>query len=70
MDGWSLNIISREISLIYNASVKNHFNPLKPVLINYSQYVNWQNQYLDSDQAKKSNEYWKRRLMIIQKFLG
>lgn len=66
IDGWSLNILSREIELIYNSSTKHKYNPLKAIEINYAQYVYWQRQYLVSEEAQEKIQYWKNELHNMQ----
>ena len=61
-DGWSLEVLSKEIILIYNALLKNAPIPLQPLAIQYKDYTLWKKS--DSEQAKlkKSEDYWLQHL--------
>lgn len=61
-DGWSLEIISKELMEIYDAIVNGKAPNLTPITIHYKDYANWQNQLLESPELKAQKEYWEEKL--------
>lgn len=61
-DGWSLEIVSKELMEIYNAIVNGQAPNLTPLTVHYKDYANWQNQLLESPELKAQKEYWEEKL--------
>ena len=55
-DGWSINVIIKEISQIYSDLKQNRKPLLEPLKIQYKDYTYWQNTLLENTQHLK--EYW------------
>jgi len=61
-DGWSLGILIREFSELYNAFVLDE-KPMLPVLdVEYADYAYWQKEYLSGDGYKELSQYWSKHL--------
>lgn len=61
-DGWSIGILIRELSSLYKAFVKNEPSPLAQLDIQYSDYSEWHNEFLESAAVRHQMEYWKKTL--------
>ena len=69
-DGWSINIIVKELSLIYNALLRKE-EPKQPSKekeeIDYKEYSQWQRNQLENETYLALNQdYWKRVLQEHQ----
>ena len=61
-DGWSLGVLSRELSVLYNAFRRGEPSPLEPLPIQYADYAVWQRQQLQGEGLDRLLQYWRRRL--------
>lgn len=61
-DGWSMGLLVNEFSALYNSFVKNEPNPLPELPIQYSDYANWQRQWLNGNVMDSFINYWKHQL--------
>ncbi|MDI5895996.1 non-ribosomal peptide synthetase [Flavobacterium algoritolerans] len=57
-DGWSMSVLIRDLLQFYNNSIKESVFPMKPLLIQYKDYVIWQQKQLEGESLKKHQEYW------------
>ncbi|KAG0092958.1 hypothetical protein BGZ92_008022, partial [Podila epicladia] len=57
-DGWSLNVLQRELEALYTAYRAGSASPLPPMGIQYPDYAAWQRQWLSEDRLKTQSEYW------------
>ncbi|MHB8499327.1 MAG: condensation domain-containing protein [Candidatus Acidiferrales bacterium] len=62
VDGWSQNVIQRDLWTIYEARGEGHEPSLPPLSIQYGDFAQWQREWLASDHAHKELDYWKRQL--------
>jgi non-ribosomal peptide synthetase component F len=62
VDGWSQNVIQRDLWTIYEARGEGHEPYLPPLAIHYGDFALWQREWLSSDNAHKELDYWKRQL--------
>ncbi|MDB6015100.1 MAG: putative non ribosomal peptide synthetase protein [Gammaproteobacteria bacterium] len=60
-DGWSMGILARELSAIYNALRQGQPDPLEPLSIQYADYAAWQRR-LDPDTFSRHSTYWRETL--------
>lgn len=60
-DGWSLNILFREIKLLYEAYKVQKPNPLKPLRIQYKDFAHWQNAW----DMRQDEAYWLNKLQSM-----
>lgn len=57
-DGWSYDLLLREIAQLYNAYSTGAPSPLKALPIQYTDYSLWQRDWLDGDYVQKQLLYW------------
>jgi amino acid adenylation domain-containing protein/non-ribosomal peptide synthase protein (TIGR01720 family) len=57
-DGWSMGVLVKEVSLLYNLYRDGKENTLQPLRIQYKDYTDWQNKQLEGDNLKDYQEYW------------
>ena len=68
-DGWSLQIIFKEVAILYNAFVNGHENPLETLKFHYKDFAAWQNKQLtESQHMSEMRDYWKRHFNGINEF--
>jgi amino acid adenylation domain-containing protein len=59
-DGWSMNVLIRELQVVYLAGLNELGNTLEPMRIQYKDFSAWQlNQIAEGNPAKN---YWKKQL--------
>ena len=59
-DGWSMGILSKELSLYYNHfAFGESLSSLEPLAIQYADFAIWQRQWLEGERLKKQLSYWK-----------
>ncbi len=61
-DGWSSNILVREITSLYEAFVQGKPSPLAPLPVQYADFAVWQRNWLQGDVLQVHLDYWKRQL--------
>ena len=61
-DGWSSNILMRELLALYNAFSTGCPASLPKLPIQYVDFAIWQKQYLQGDFWESELDYWKRQL--------
>ena len=61
-DGWSFDILLKEMCTLYNAYAQGLPNPLPPLTVQYADYAIWQKSFLESDSVKKQLSYWSQQL--------
>jgi amino acid adenylation domain-containing protein len=62
VDGWSCGVLMRELSQIY-AALSEHQQPeLAPLNIQYADFANWQNRWLEGPELQAQLDYWKEQL--------
>lgn len=61
-DGWSFDILLKEMCTLYNAYAQGLPNPLPPLPVQYTDYAIWQKLFLESDGVKKQLNYWSQQL--------
>ncbi|PHM26108.1 non-ribosomal peptide synthetase [Xenorhabdus budapestensis] len=64
-DGWSLAIFLNEFFTLYKAYCQGKANPLPPLKIQYTDYAQWQQGWLQGDVLKKQLAYWQHQLTGI-----
>ncbi|MGF1482019.1 MAG: amino acid adenylation domain-containing protein [Cyanophyceae cyanobacterium] len=60
-DGWSLGILVREVSLLYQAFCAGTPSPLPPLPIQYADFALWQRHHLQAELATQLS-YWRQQL--------
>ena len=61
-DGWSLQILTRDLTLLYQARSAERPVPLPPLPIQYADYALWQRQWLQGPILEAHLAYWQRQL--------
>jgi amino acid adenylation domain-containing protein/thioester reductase-like protein len=61
-DGWSSDLLARELSTLYTAFCRDQPDPLPPLPIQYPDYAVWQRQWLTAKHLRPHVEYWRRTL--------
>lgn len=65
-DGWSMNVLGRELSILYEAYCRNRPNPLKPLPIQYKDFAVWQN----AQGFEREEKYWLSKLAGVAERLN
>jgi len=61
-DGWSINVLMREVSILYSALVTGRSTSLSSLRIQYADYAHWQRQWLQGEKLDSQLQYWQRQL--------
>ena len=61
-DGWSSNVLYRELSALYEACSQGKADPLKVLPIQYADYAVWQRHWLAGEVLDKQLSYWRKKL--------
>lgn len=61
-DGWSFDIFLKELAEHYSAFKANNEPNLPDITIQYADYSEWHNKWVDSDELKNQYEYWYEKL--------
>jgi amino acid adenylation domain-containing protein len=61
-DGWSSDVLTRELSVLYQAFVEARVSPLPDLPIQYADYAVWQREWLRADEAQRQLGYWRQQL--------
>ena len=62
VDGWSQNVIQRDLWAIYEAFLGDREPALAPLSVQYGDFVHWQQEWLSSDSAREQLDFWKKQL--------
>jgi amino acid adenylation domain-containing protein len=61
-DGWSMGIIYRELSALYEAFLQGDPSPLPDLPIQYADFAVWQRQWLQGQKLERQLSFWKEHL--------
>lgn len=61
-DGWSMGVMVREWSALYNALSQGRSSPLAPLPIQYGDYAQWQHRHLVGPGLGRQIRYWRQQL--------
>ena len=61
-DGWSVNILVKELSALYGSYVRGEAAGLEPLPVQYADYARWQRDWLQGEALEAALTYWKRQL--------
>ncbi|OLT58220.1 non-ribosomal peptide synthetase [Moorena bouillonii] len=64
-DGWSLTVLTKELSAIYTATLEDKPSPLSSLPIQYADFAVWQRNYLQGETLEKQLSYWKQKLQDL-----
>jgi amino acid adenylation domain-containing protein len=57
-DGWSMDLLIRELLQLYNARLNGEEHPLTPLRIQYKDYAAWQQEQLSAAALQEHKAYW------------
>jgi amino acid adenylation domain-containing protein len=61
-DGWSIGVLTRELSLLYAAYLHGAESPLEELRIQYADFSVWQHETLNEEVLREQLDYWKKAL--------
>ena len=61
-DAWSMGLLVRELSALYEAYAKGEPSPLPELPIQYADYAAWQREWLTGETLDAQLAYWRRQL--------
>jgi amino acid adenylation domain-containing protein len=61
-DGWSIEVLVREVATLYQAFTKGAASNLSPLPIQYADYALWQRQWLRGPVLETQLAYWREQL--------
>lgn len=61
-DGWSIEILLKELTDLYSAFSQDRPSPLTDLSIQYADFAVWQRQWLQGEVLEKQLNYWKQQL--------
>ncbi|UJB20528.1 MULTISPECIES: non-ribosomal peptide synthetase [Lysobacter] len=61
-DGWSIGVLVKEVSALYDAFRQGRPDPLPPLPIQYADYAAWQRGWLQGDTLQRQTTYWREQL--------
>jgi len=69
-DAWSMRVLFRELSTLYNAYAQGHDSPLTDLPVQYADYAVWQRQYLQGEVLERQLAYWRKQLAAAPALLA
>jgi hypothetical protein len=61
-DGWSMEVLVRELSALYRAFSAGRPSPLAPLPVQYADFAAWQRAWLEGPVLERQLAYWRERL--------
>ncbi|WP_240359708.1 non-ribosomal peptide synthetase [Pyxidicoccus trucidator] len=61
-DGWSLGVLFREVTALYEAFSTGRESPLPPLPIQYADFAWWQREWLKGSMLESQLQYWRQHL--------
>ena len=61
-DAWSLDILARELRILYQAFAKGESSPLPDLQIQYADFAIWQRHWLQGEVLDRQVSYWQQQL--------
>jgi amino acid adenylation domain-containing protein len=61
-DGWSMGVLVREISILYEAFLLGKPSPLPDLSIQYADFACWQREWMKGDALDEQLSYWRNQL--------
>ena len=68
-DGWSIDILIRELVALYGACREGRPSPLPELAIQYGDFALWQRGYLSGARLQRQLEFWRQRLAGVPECL-
>ena len=64
-DGWSMEVLFRELSVLYDGLRSNRMPVLPQLAVQYADFAVWQRQWLRDDVLERQMSYWRTKLAGI-----
>lgn len=61
-DGWSLNVLVREVAALYEAYTNGAASPLPDLEVQYADFAAWQRGWLEGEALENQLSYWREQL--------
>jgi amino acid adenylation domain-containing protein len=61
-DGWSIDVMVREVGALYTAFLEGNGDPLPPLEVQYADYAQWQRNWLQGEELTRQLGFWKDHL--------
>ncbi|MGQ4807000.1 D-alanine--D-alanyl carrier protein ligase [Candidatus Entotheonellaceae bacterium PAL068K] len=61
-DGWSIGVLTRELTTLYTAFSMGQPSPLPELSIQYADFAQWQRQWLSGEVLQRQLHYWRQQL--------
>jgi amino acid adenylation domain-containing protein len=61
-DGWSIGVLTREVTTIYGAYVEGRASPLPELAVQYADFAQWQRKHLSGNILARLLSYWHEQL--------
>lgn len=61
-DGWSVNVLMREMMSLYEAFREGRANPLKPLRLQHKDYAEWEASDESRQRKEEDRAYWREKL--------
>jgi len=61
-DGWSMGVLIREVTMLYEAFVEGRRSPLAELPVQYADFAHWQREWLSGEVFETHLNYWKHQL--------
>ncbi|HYH83616.1 MAG TPA: amino acid adenylation domain-containing protein, partial [Longimicrobium sp.] len=61
-DGWSMEVLARELGALYGAFAGGRPSPLPPLPVQYADHAVWQRAHLSGDALETHLAYWRKQL--------
>ena len=61
-DGWSMEILARELGMLYSAWHEQKANPLPVLALQYPDYAQWQQQWRHGNEWDEQAQFWHHQL--------
>ncbi|TNC71366.1 AMP-binding protein, partial [Janthinobacterium lividum] len=61
-DGWSINVMVREVAALYAALSQGGTDPLPPLALQYADFAAWQRGWLQGDALQAQLDFWRTHL--------
>ncbi|HNG95154.1 MAG TPA: condensation domain-containing protein, partial [Acidobacteriota bacterium] len=68
-DGWSLNVLTREVAQLYSAFVREEQKNLPPLPVQYADYALWQRNWFSGEVLQDQLSFWTKTLGNAAKVL-
>ncbi|HEU0079327.1 MAG TPA: condensation domain-containing protein, partial [Longimicrobiaceae bacterium] len=62
VDGWSIDVLFRDLAALYGAVLRGEPSPLPGLPVQYADYAAWQREQLAGDRLGAQLAYWRERL--------